>query len=122
MFKKSVDGTLYEVLGVHVDASPEAIRAAYRLAARQNHPDRFAHLGIVAYDEAEATMRRITEAWRVLSGEDRRRHYDLVIGVRLARCASCGNPGRLRLGSAGTAVGQCDACYRPPMMTTGYDS
>lgn len=60
--------TLYEVLGVASDASPEALRAAHRERARRLHPD-------LASGDA-AAMRALNEAWAVLSDPDRRAAYD----------------------------------------------
>jgi hypothetical protein len=62
--------TLYEVLGVDVDASPPSIRAAYRRAAREHHPDR-------AGERSSARMAEINHAWQVLGDPARRRDYDL---------------------------------------------
>lgn len=63
------DRTHYEVLGVPVTSSTDEIRRAYRVLAREHHPDR--HLG-----HTTAPMIRINEAWRVLSDPQRRRNYD----------------------------------------------
>lgn len=60
--------TLYDVLGVAGDASPEALRAAHRERARQLHPD-------TASGDA-AAMRALNEAWSVLSDPARRAAYD----------------------------------------------
>jgi molecular chaperone DnaJ len=61
--------THYERLGVVPDASGDAIRAAYRRAARANHPD--------THGEASAQqMAEINTAWWVLRDGERRRAYD----------------------------------------------
>ena len=57
----------YDVLGVAPDASADAVKAAYRHAARLAHPD-------VGGDEAQ--MRQLNEAWRVLGDQARRAAYD----------------------------------------------
>jgi hypothetical protein len=62
--------TLYELLGVEPDASTATIRAAYRRAAREHHPDR-------AGDRSSARMAEINRAWEVLGNPEARRQYDL---------------------------------------------
>lgn len=61
----------YQLLGVSKDASPEAIKKAYRKLARQYHPD-------VNPDNAEAhrKFQQINEANEVLSDPDKRKKYD----------------------------------------------
>lgn len=61
----------YEVLGVARDASQEEIKRAFRVLARQWHPD-------ANHDdpEAEERFREIAAAYEVLSDPDRRRRYD----------------------------------------------
>lgn len=61
----------YAILGVPRDADPERIRAAYRRAARRDHPD--ATGGDPA---AEARFKRVCEAYDVLSDAHRRLRYD----------------------------------------------
>lgn len=60
----------YEILGVSKDASKDAIRNAYRKLALQYHPDRNkAH-------EAEEKFKEISEAYAVLSDDEKRHQYD----------------------------------------------
>jgi curved DNA-binding protein CbpA len=56
----------YEVLGIPRDASRQTAREAYRRLAKQFHPD--------LADDAAANerMRRVNEAWRLLSRPTRR--------------------------------------------------
>ena len=62
----------YEILGVGRDANNEEIKRAYRRLAREHHPD-------VNGGDAQAgeTFKRISEAYAVLSDEDKRRRYDV---------------------------------------------
>lgn len=66
--------TLYDLLGVEPDASPAAVRAAYRRAARLHHPDR-------AGEQSSARMAEINRAWQVLGDPAQRREYDLGLRV-----------------------------------------
>ena len=60
----------YEVLGVAKSASKEEIKAAYRKLALQFHPDRNKDSG------AEAKFKEISEAYAVLSDDQKRQQYD----------------------------------------------
>jgi DnaJ-class molecular chaperone len=59
----------YRILGVERDASPEAIKRAYRRLARKYHPDRGAGSSIRAFQELQA-------AYETLGDAERRRRYD----------------------------------------------
>ncbi len=61
----------YEVLGVSKSASQDEIRKAYRQAALKNHPDR--NQGDSA---AEGRFKEATEAFQVLSDEEKKARYD----------------------------------------------
>lgn len=61
----------YEVLAVAKEAGAEDIRKAYRQAALKNHPDR--NPGDA---EAEGRFKEATEAYQVLSDEEKRARYD----------------------------------------------
>ena len=57
----------YQALGVPKDASPEAIRAAYRKLARQHHPDKGGKV---------AEFQNIQAAYDVLADSERKARYD----------------------------------------------
>jgi molecular chaperone DnaJ len=66
--------TLYDLLGIAARARPDEIRQAYRRAAREHHPD--------THGEASAgQMAEINRAWYVLGDPQRRREYDIGLGV-----------------------------------------
>ncbi|MGP8125497.1 MAG: molecular chaperone DnaJ [Nitrososphaerales archaeon] len=60
----------YEVLGVQKGAAKEQIKSAYRKLALEFHPDRNKS------PEAEARFKEISEAYAVLSDDEKRRQYD----------------------------------------------
>ncbi|HEY4688461.1 MAG TPA: VWA domain-containing protein [Anaerolineae bacterium] len=69
------EADLYEILGVPQNAPPEEIKRAYRVLARQYHPD--------AQNTPAGTsvlFRQVQEAYEVLSDSQRRSAYDRQIG------------------------------------------
>jgi hypothetical protein len=73
--------THYEILGVAKDATTDDIKKAFRKLARENHPDTLTHLSETAPQRvaAEETMRRLTQAYDVLSDATKRRSYDISL-------------------------------------------
>ncbi len=71
----------YEVLAVSRRASPDQIRAAYRRRVAEVHPDRFVDAAPARRAQADADMRAVTEAWRVLGDSRRRQAYDRSLGI-----------------------------------------
>ncbi|MCM8765230.1 MAG: molecular chaperone DnaJ, partial [Candidatus Omnitrophica bacterium] len=63
----------YEILGVSRNASKEEIRAAFRKLAMQYHPDR---VPPEKKKEAEEKFKEISEAYAVLSDDQKRAQYD----------------------------------------------
>jgi curved DNA-binding protein CbpA len=66
--------TYYDVLDLDRDATSEEIKAAYRRLAREYHPD-------VATEDPEVGQRfaLISQAYRVLNDDQRRRQYDRTL-------------------------------------------
>ncbi|KAJ5129385.1 Heat shock protein DnaJ N-terminal [Penicillium bovifimosum] len=69
----SVEENLYKILGVASDATPEAIKTAYKKSALRNHPDKVSE---DARAEANAKFQQIALAYGVLSDARRRSVYD----------------------------------------------
>jgi molecular chaperone DnaJ len=61
----------YEVLGVQKNSSKEEIKNAYRKLALQYHPDRNKQ------PTAEEKFKELSEAYAVLSDEEKRKRYDI---------------------------------------------
>src|SRR5436190_6878129 len=66
--------THYEVLGVRPDANAEEIRRSYHKLAKDHHPDRFT--GVEDKKRAEDIFSAMTEAFNVLTNNERRKAYD----------------------------------------------
>ena len=61
----------YEVLGVSKSASADEIKSAYRKLAMKYHPDRNP-----GDEEAKAKLQEASEAYEVLSNDEKRQRYD----------------------------------------------
>ncbi len=61
----------YVVLGVAENADTEAIKRAYRRLVKECHPD--THPGV---KKGEERFKQVSEAYAVLSDENKRREYD----------------------------------------------
>ncbi len=66
--------TLYDLLEVSPNASPEVIKAAYRQLALKYHPDK--QPDARARQRAEERMKQINAAYDILSDPVRRAEYD----------------------------------------------
>lgn len=65
----------YEILGVDPDASQEEIKKAYRDNAFIYHPDRMQELSESARHRAEEKMKKVNQAYEVLSDPQKREQY-----------------------------------------------
>ncbi len=77
----------YEVLGVHPEAPSQAVKSAFRKQAKKHHPDLSAgrpnETG-ASLRAADAAMRLLLDAYRILSDPERRRAYDRSLRRRAA--------------------------------------
>lgn len=85
----------YSTLGISKDASAEEIKKAYRKRAMQCHPDRNPN-----DTKAAEEFKRVSEAYEVLSDEQKRRIYDQY-GEDGLRGAGMGGPGGFPGGPGG---------------------
>ena len=66
----------YEILGVKKDASADELKKQYRRLSLLYHPDRQAGKSDAEKKAAEEKFKEISEAYAVLSDQDKRRKYD----------------------------------------------
>lgn len=72
---KSNAPTLYGVLGIHRNASPDEIKSAYRRMVKQWHPD------VCKEPGAQETFIKIKEAYEILSNPQTRAKYDAGLAL-----------------------------------------
>lgn len=73
--KRSKTRDYYKVLGVASDSDERQIKAAYRKATKQFHPDKAVKQGI-SKEEAEKKMAAVNEAYEVLRDPELRARFD----------------------------------------------
>lgn len=79
----------YAVLGLRSDATADQVRAAFRRAARANHPD--SQFGDMP-DNGHDAMVRVNAAYAVLSDPHRRAQHDLSLRQHAREAAAPGRP------------------------------
>ena len=66
----------YEILGVNKNATQDEIKNAYHKLAMKFHPDRHVNDSEEEKKKAEEKFKEISEAYEVLSNEEKRKEYD----------------------------------------------
>lgn len=79
-----VHKTLYDILGVREDANYEEIRASYRSAILDSHPDKMqkASKTYIQDFELENRFLEVQRAWEVLSNSKSRASYDNELRIQ----------------------------------------
>jgi DnaJ-class molecular chaperone len=70
--------TLYDILEVSPKASKEVIEKAYKVLVKKYHPDLYNAEKKVW---AEDIMKKLNNAYEILSDEEERKKYDIRIGI-----------------------------------------
>ena len=82
------DKDYYAILEVEHDASTEEIRKAFQKKARKLHPD------VNKAPDAEERFKEVSEAYAVLSDDDKRRRYDAMRSGSPFAGSAYGSPGQ----------------------------
>jgi curved DNA-binding protein CbpA len=102
----------YATLGVSRDAEHVAIQSAYRLAARQYHPD-------VAGPGGDPMMRQLNAAWETLRDKHRRAAYDRAHPVRPPSLGGAAEQAYESHGSYGSQPAWHGSAGKPPGRPAG---
>ena len=79
---KSTDQTYYEVLDLEHDATIEEIELAYKLTKKAFSDNSLAVYSLFDAEETKAMLKKIEEAYQVLSSHEKKRQYDEeVLGI-----------------------------------------
>jgi tetratricopeptide (TPR) repeat protein len=84
--EKIADRDYYQILGIGRGATQQEIKKAYFRLAKRYHPDRHVGSGLSDMKEKlETLFTNITEAYDVLTRDDKRQEYDLSLAKGLSR-------------------------------------
>lgn len=72
--------TFYDILDLSPNASPQEVREGYIRAKSTFNRDSLALYTIMSHEEREETLKKIEEAYHVLSNSEKRRQYDECYG------------------------------------------
>ena len=74
--------SLYDILELTPDATPQEIRSAYLRLKSAYGKDNIAHYSVFSRDETEQMLQNVENAYMVLSNPEKRRSYDETQGFR----------------------------------------
>jgi curved DNA-binding protein CbpA len=85
--------SFYQLLEIPPTATLDTIKRAFRLQIARYHPDKVQHLGKEFQDMAAERAAELTEAYRILSDEQRRAAYDRALAAPENVAAGFSDPG-----------------------------
>src|SRR4051812_29971105 len=81
MMDMNSESSLYDILELKPDASPQEVREAYLRTKSTYNKDSVALYTLVSADEREDMLAKVEEAYEILSSPDKRREYDRHHGI-----------------------------------------
>lgn len=75
------NATYYDVLELTSDATPQEIRSAYMRLKNAYSKENVAHYSLFSQNETESLIKRIEEAFLILSNPEKRKSYDRAQGL-----------------------------------------
>lgn len=72
--------SLYDILELTPDATPQEIRSAYLRLKNAYSKDNVAHYSLFSVEESESTLQKIESAYLILSNPEKRKSYDATQG------------------------------------------
>lgn len=101
----------YKTLGVHKGSSEDEVKAAFRVRAKQNHPD--LHADVASAER----MVELNMAYSTLKERRSKQDYDKLLAILYPECAACSGSGtsirqRGFHGKEATACAICDGAGR----------
>lgn len=107
----------YTVLGIDRDASYEAINESYCLAVNNFHPLKYTSDSVLQWTLSRA-IRRIEQAYFILSSRARRRDYDRVLDHRAEVFSELPKPGAPGTHTGNNEIWRAFATQRPTANAT----
>jgi hypothetical protein len=105
--------TFYQLLEILPTATGDEIKRAFRLQIARYHPDKVQHLGQEFQAMAAERAADLTEAYRILSDEQRRAAYDGTLSSHGPTSAGCADPGSPSRNAARQSPPAPDAATEP---------
>jgi curved DNA-binding protein CbpA len=84
--------SLYDILELTPDATPQEIRSAYLRLKSAYGRDNIAHYGVFSRDETEQMLLNVENAYLILSNPEKRRAYDQGHGLQPPAASRPGSP------------------------------
>src|SRR5436309_6566552 len=96
----------YQLLEIAATSSADEVKRAFRQQIARYQPDKVQHLGKEFQEMAADRAAELTEAYRILSDEGRRREYDGAVAAAGGQASRADAPPPQQGGAPGPAAAQ----------------